>query len=891
MRHFDWVNLSTLFCIQIVLLVVFFLLFLPSSSFADTRGKLNGTIFDEKTKEPLVGVNILLVGTNLGGATDVNGAFTILNIPPATYEVRISSIGYGTKVVKDVRISSGETTTLNELLSEEAVQGQEVVVIAKRPVVDTRQTSAVNIMDEKDIGVLPVQELSDIVNLQAGVVDGHFRGGRVGEVQYQVDGVSINNPYDNSASIRIDKSIIQEVQVISGTFDAEYGQAMSGVVNAVLKSGSPDHFDYNAEVYSGQYTGSDSRFPFIARFRPANIQSYQLSLSGPTPLPSTTFLVSLRRYIDGGYLYGQRWFTPFDTSRPADNIFHPTGDSAIVSMNYFHELSGQGKLATRPSENTQLSYEIIFNQAQFKNYSFDWRFNPDGLHEPRRVSIVHGFDWTQTLSQSIFYTLSVRENYFDYKDLMYDNLYDPRYYIAKNGVSNANYELGAVVQGVDLGRFIQKTDSYVGKGSISWQATQEHLFKFGFEAQTSWLEFGSPGVLVATTNSKGVQLITPFVDVPELPHVVKSNPRWFSAFIQDKIEFTYLLIRGGIRLEVFDANTSVPGDLSNPANAIPGAPTSRYVGTTIKYAVAPRLGISYPVTDRSSVYFSYGHFYQYPALGDLFSNTDFSILRNLQAGGITYGVMGNPNLKPELTTQYEFGYKASLTESFGFAASVFYKDIRDLLGVEFISTYAAAEYPRFTNVDFGNVSGSTLSLDYKQGLLNASINYTYQTALGNSSDPRETATRAAAGEDPRPRVVPLAWDQRSTLNATLGVESAQDYSVNVIVRLQSGEPYTPSISSGFGGEIEANSGTKQSSVVVDLRAEKDFKLGSLGISAFVRITNLFGSTYSNGFVFSSTGSPYYSLVPSQDRNTLIDPSRYYAPRRIEVGLSLAGITN
>src|SRR6185436_10493124 len=123
---------------------------------------------------------------------------------------------------------------------------------AKRPVVDVNLTSSLASINREEIAKLPVQELQEVVNLQAGVVDGHFRGGRIGEVQYQVDGVSVNNAYDNKTTLRLDRSLLQEVQVISGTFDAEYGQAQSGVVNAILKRGSED-FRWNAEVFGGGF--------------------------------------------------------------------------------------------------------------------------------------------------------------------------------------------------------------------------------------------------------------------------------------------------------------------------------------------------------------------------------------------------------------------------------------------------------------------------------------------------------------------------------------------------------------------------------------------------------------------------------------------------------------
>ena len=130
------------------------------------------------------------------------------------------------------------------------LQTEEVVVIAERPPVDLKVTSSQATLTTEEIENLPVQDLDDVVNLQAGVVDGHFRGGRQGEVQYQVDGVSVNNAFDNSSSLKIDRSLLQEVQVISGTFDAEYGQAMSGVVNAVLKEGT-EEFQWTPRCSAG----------------------------------------------------------------------------------------------------------------------------------------------------------------------------------------------------------------------------------------------------------------------------------------------------------------------------------------------------------------------------------------------------------------------------------------------------------------------------------------------------------------------------------------------------------------------------------------------------------------------------------------------------------------
>lgn len=857
---------------------------------ADVSGKLFGSITDQRTKEPIPGVNIILVGTSTGAATDFEGYFVIINIPPGSYDIRISSIGYGAKVVKGVKINSGQTTKLDETLAEETVETKEVIVTAERPMVDTRQTSAVAIMSKEQISVLPVQNLQDLVNLQAGVVDGHFRGGRTGEVQYQVDGVSVNNPLTNAPAVTLDRSVLQEVQVISGTFDAEYGQAMSGVVNAVLRSGRNDAYEWSAETYVGDHVafGTNVKYPYIERINPLAYQSYQLSVSGPIGLPHTTFLFSGRRYVSDGYMFAVRRFMPTDTSDFNLKIFNGTGDKSLVPMSTNDEWSGQFKIHNASLEGVQVSYQAIFNLTNNKPYRFDFRLNPDGVKIPRFFSLVHGMDVTQMLSDKVFYTINLRQNKVDYRDVKYESVYDPRYYAAQQPRGDPDYEYGAIVQGVDLSRYMEKTDVYIVKTALTAQVSNIHLVKAGAEIQLSDITYGNPGVIDRDSITGQLR---PYVNSPIFPPPQKYTPVSFSLYGQDRIEWKDVMVRAGVRFEYFDAQTTVPGDVRNPANAIIGVPVTAPKNTTRKIVVAPRLGVSYPVIANGSIYFSYGHFYQLPAINKFFSNSDYTILKELAGDGVgTYGVLGNPDLNPEFTTQYEFGMKAELSENFGIDGSLFYKDIRDLLGVEFIETYNSARYARMTNVDFGSVSGFTIALDFRSGsMVNVSIDYTNQSASGNSSKPEETATRAAAGKDANPIVTPFDWDQRHTLNGQFTLQDAGNFSVTAIVKYGTGQPYTPVIGSGFGADLENNSGRKNSGAVADLRTEKQFELDGVVLTAFVRVFNLFNASFFNGFIFNTTGSPDYSLSPVADRVSLIDPGRYYSPRRIELGMSIRGM--
>ena len=894
-----------------------------ASAASAQTGKLSGRITDE-TGEPLIGATVLLVGTDYGAATDLDGNYTILRIPPDTYTVRYSSIGYRTQLLEGVRVSSNTTTEQDVVLAEETFEGEEVVVTAEQPLVDVTQTSTIATVSREEIAALPVQELADVVNLQAGVVEGHFRGGRVGEVQYQVEGVSVNNPYNNASTLTLDRSVLQEVQVISGTFDAEYGQALSGVVNAVLRSGDPNRYEFSFETFVGDYVspGNDSTqartffggidtvftvplVPFVDDIDPLTRQNYQASLSGPVPLlPATTFLLNGQRFVNNGLLIGERRFLPTDSSDFQRNDFRPTGDSTRVPLEFNRRWSYLAKLSNRSIPNVQLDYQAIGAFANRRPASYGFRFNPDGARTQDEVSLVHGLDVQHTLSNTLFYEVALRQNYFDFSDFKFESLgtapegagrqyplpTDSPYYLPGQPQGSDNFENGAVVEGVDLTRFVQKTNSYVAKGTVTSQLTNIHLVKAGLEVQTSAIDFGVPGRIQPVV-FEGVQQLGVVRDTLGA-EVVSYSPVQGAVFVQDRIEWGDLRVRAGLRLEYFDANSTVPGDLQNPAGTIDGVEPVPDRPTSAKWALAPRLGVSFPFLDTASLFFSYGHFYQLPALGIFFSNADYSVLEDLQAGAVNYGILGNPDLDPEFTAQYEFGFKSEIAGVVGLDVNLFYKDIRDLLGVEFVQTYTAAEYARYTNVDFGGVRGFTASLDQRGiGPVATTLDYTFQIADGNSSDPRDTANRAAAsGGDPSeasaPRQVPFNWDQRHTLNATAIWAVPQNFSLTGIVRLASGQPYTPTLGTGFGAELETNAGRKDFSAVVDLRAEKFFTVGGVGATAFARVFNLFDSYFQNGFVYADTGSPYYTLNARQQ--LFPDPNRFADPRRVEIGISIHG---
>ena len=879
---------------KIIYFLVIILFVLPISTDYAQTGKLSGKVADGSTGEPLISANVIIEGATLGAATDFEGYYSIINIRPGTYTVDFRYIGYETKIVRNVIINADKTTSINVTLSPEAIEGEVVVITAEKPVIEFNQTSTVKTVSSDDIESLPVQSLTDIINLQAGTVqtsDGkiHIRGGRSGEIQFQVEGVSINNPFNNESSLSLDRSVIEEVSVVSGTFDAKYGHAMSGIVNTILKSGT-NQFAYSGEIYGGDYAPfNNTRYPNNKDYVPYTTQNYQLTLSGPTFIPNTTFLASARRFHNDGFLYGERRFMPTDQNDIANGIVYPTGDREIVPMNPYDEWSGQFKLTNRSIDNMTISYVAIVNDLWGKVYNFAYRLNPEGEKNKKTFSINHGIDFTHTLSNNMFYKISFRHNYYDYKEYKYESIYDPRYLEADYPKSISGYEYGAIISGVDYGRNSQLTNFGVLKLDFTWQANNSNYIEAGIEGQVNELKFGPPGQLVIQSDPETgiVRLLPKEIDPndPRFKKVETYRPNQGAIYLQDRIELGDLVVRAGLRYEYFDPQAYVPSNLQNPANTIKGVPGSVLKKATIKHTIAPRLGFGFPLTDKSALHFSYGHFYQMPVYSALYENANYQVLEFL-TGGATYqqDYLGNPDLGPEVTVQYEIGLKQALNDNLGLDLTFFYKDIRDLLGTEVIETYNFGQYARNTNVDYGSVSGVTLSLIQRPvDNFGLSLDYSLQFANGNSSDPRETADRALGGQDPRPRDNPFNWDQRHTLNFTAVYQIPDDFSISTIIRYASGQPYTPDLGVGFQTQQEHNSGRKPSYATVDLRAEKYFDFGFTNFSIFLRIFNLFNQDFVNGAVYSDTGNPETSLTlrPGEP----IDPNRFASPRRIEFGFS------
>ncbi|RKY52582.1 MAG: TonB-dependent receptor, partial [Candidatus Neomarinimicrobiota bacterium] len=232
------------------ILVATFCLLLFSITFiyAGVTGKISGRVVDATTGEPLVGVNVVIEGTTMGAATDIDGNFVILNIPPGLYDITASMIGYANYTIRNARVEIDLTTTLDFRMKQEVLKGEVVEVIAQRKVIKKDVAGSQRSVTSKQIEALPVSSITGVLGLQAGITSElSIRGSNADESIFMVDGVILRDERNNQPMTSLPMSAVQEISVQSGGFTAEYNNVRAGVVNVVTREGNKDH-------YSGTFT-------------------------------------------------------------------------------------------------------------------------------------------------------------------------------------------------------------------------------------------------------------------------------------------------------------------------------------------------------------------------------------------------------------------------------------------------------------------------------------------------------------------------------------------------------------------------------------------------------------------------------------------------------------
>ena len=744
---------------------------------AQTTGKIAGTITDATTGESLPGVNVLIDGTTQGTATDLDGRFVIIGVRPGTYTIVASFIGFATQRQQGVQVNVDLTTTVDFALREEVFEGEEIVVTADAIRVRKDLTSSEARVTAESIDRLPVQELNQVLNVQAGITerDGlHIRGGRSSEVVVMVDGVPVTDTYDGSTAIELENEGIQELQIISGTFNAEYGNAMSGVINVVTKEGRSDRFGGTFEAYTGSYLvpgeggedlvrgtnadefTSEGGFPYSQAdiysylpVEPLHYNNLNASFEGPLLTDRLTFFVFGRYFNNDGWLYGANIYNP-------DGTF---GDSTLVPMNTFEKFSWQGNLKYQLTNNAFINLIGVGSSSQANDlglgndrYQFH-RWNPGGVP----TFFEDGFDvklkFTHLLSARTFYTLNVATFFKKAERYRFEALSNPGYNDFLINPPDSVEVLPGVVQevqlgsnrfargGTDLGRFNRETRSFFVKADLTSQLSQHHLVKAGFEARLDRLSLDDFSLIPATDASG--QVVEPFEPVapPEESFQFRSfdgvEPITASVYLQDKIEYENFIVNAGVRLDYFDSRAQVPADPEDPNIITPFKKVNIFRdlnGDGIITDEEERDDNRLTREDREAYWWedAEAKFQVSPRLGVAYPITEegvihFSWGHFLQIPTLNrlfdnfgykvpresgqHGPFGNPDLSAQRTVMYEIGLKQAVGD-FVIDVTAYNRDVRSWVSTSRLieTELPGVTYVVFANRDYANTRGVTLSL-------------------------------------------------------------------------------------------------------------------------------------------------------------------------------------
>jgi len=866
-----------------------------------SNGKLTGTITQKSDNAPAVGVNIMITDTYLGAASGQDGRFVILNIPPGTYTVRVDAIGFAPVVLQNVRITTSQTTEINIKLDESVVEGQEVTVVAERPLIQKDLTASQRVTTAKEIADMPVESFLGVLSTHAGVnksADGalHVRGGRSNEVGYYIGGVSMSNPFfTNSLAVGLSNKALEEMKLVSGAFNAEYGNAMSGVVNVKVKDGGKD-YQGSLSYYAGDYnSNAEDIFPNISDQSFTANTTLDAFVSGPV-IPGLgdklTFNISVRRNQSEGYLNGIREHSPGDFAYfpPSGNWYiQMSGDSSYVPMNPSESNNFLSKFTWRLSPRIKISTQSIMSQSQSKSYSHAYKYNPDGIATGYTQNNNHSLQINHSLSAKSFYEGNVFFSDTDYKNYLYSDTLDQRY-VNTDYINTEPTSATFLFGGTQMGHTYRNSKSVGGKFDFTSQISSNHEIKTGFSFRNDNLvernltvlydqNFDEPTVLSENKSPYHI-----FYDKDAVQ---------YSAYIQDKMEYSSMIMNLGIRYDAFVPNDSTIANLLYPEADQKEAKT--------KTMVSPRIGVSLPITDKGIFHFSYGHFYQMPTLRNLYRESYF--------GAGLAPTVGNPDLKPEKTVLYEFGFQQQFGNLIGMDFNVFHKDIRELLALQSIRynspNYGPSNYSIYLNKDYGSARGLTLSITKRYDPVSRTslwVDYTYQKSEGNSVNSGSFYFSALSGTEEEKLIVPLSWDQSHLLNTTLIVGDPSKTTLGIIGKISTGWPYTPSIPNA-NFIPKPNSGRKPVQRNVDAKLETRVSVKGYRVALFVRVYNLF-DLRNERYVFDDTGTAKYTYEyrSNQESEQLIEnygmpglhtwedyvtrPNYYSAPRSFKVGLSL-----
>ncbi len=927
------------------------LLGLFSLLLAGNTGKIAGIVTDKKTGEPLAGANVLIKGTNLGASTDVDGSFYILQVPPGTYAVEFEYVGYQKVTIKNIRVQSDLTVRLNVEMQPIALQAEEIVIVAEKPLIQHDITSTRTTSTREELQITPgVENALDVFKLQAGAItnvapqlitlnsgvrlqvrdeslkDVHIRGGRGGEILYMVDGVPVTHPlYGGRSVLDLNVNDVDEVELLTGGFNAEYGQAQSGVINITTRSGK-DYFEGGIEYKTDHWHpfGPSYNTDYVTFFigGPEIINKYVLSRMG-FKLPG-----KLNFFVSGN---GTITNTEYDNHRTRE-MRKALGISFKERQNNTGNLNGKLDWIVNP----QLKFSLSYHGSWHRWSRFDWLWKnyPDNTVGYGRDTHELSFRFNHTLSKSTFYNLNVGYLQVAYKVSLFGQRPPDFWTFYADSLDTIGYNywdwkrqypdsVPYYLKGVEAPTVDEVTGFFTNKGyetywrddltkswscrfTITSQMNRRNLVKSGFELQYHDLRYidiqdggqalSEYGQMVFEHGQQALLPPGPFKEFGQNRWVFYTKPIIGGFFVQDKFEHESLIINAGVRLDFLRHSNEVMTEQYRRVwekNTGEKARWPRY-----RYKISPRFGISFPISERTVMFFSYGHFAQLPELQFMYRDP-YSI-----------DLIGNPNLDYEQSILYEFGFTNQFARNWAIDIKSYTKDISKQVGTTTLGKEGGQRVNVYDNTGYARARGFELRLTKRYShYYSGNLTYTIQWATGYSSSAFDDYIRSTTNFPKPIRERRLSWDVRHqiVLEANMmipkkarihvfGIPIPTKWSATLLASLSSGYPYTPGTTDMVEAQTLENTASGPWTMSADLKLQKWFFLfNQVKMTFYLDIFNLFDiNNVQIGYGFNPwTGKPFkYGDVEEPGKRIwnyyeayrFMDPRQFSTGRYAKVGL-------
>ncbi|MBP7669564.1 MAG: TonB-dependent receptor [Candidatus Eisenbacteria bacterium] len=805
-----------------------FLLLAGATAWAQApAGTIAGVVRDAATGDPLPHAALTLEGTaNWGGESEEQGIFQIPNIPPGVYNVKVQLMGYATATVPNVEVRAGETTRLPVELREEVATLEGLSIVGKKEKIDKGSTSTKYTKTGADISKMPVDDLVEAIGLNAGVIakggELHFRGGRAGEVQVQVDGMPVRDPLVGG-QVSLAMTAVNDLEVLTGGLDAKYGNAQSGVILYRTKEGG-ERFGGEVRYITDDYGSPKNTYD--------NYDRVLLGLGGPLPVPDLTYYISAEATYQDDYPKTRE-------RRGRENIlnFISVGDRKN------NEVKLQGKLAYKPGADYKLTFEVLDQSQRYDSYYHAWSragYVQQFLDTTRTEEVVlrHGrwslvpLDSTYVYYNAAEHTPNVRDEFRQYKAVFHHSLSKDAQYSVK--MSSQHFFTDSRVLGKNEWEYegqrdrdywfnytdLESYDFFVTCGDYPALSTRETrvyqgLFDLTWKHGKHTFETGLSGTY---NDMRFFSVTRPYLNNTQGEIGASRSVYHFynpegAFYAQDRWEHEGMVLNIGVRYDINSVGDQVP--ISD-------------VTERVKKQLSPRVGIGYPISDRDVFSFHYARLYQMPDRQYVYDNRD-----------VYDGVRGNPNLENETTIQYQAAIQHLFSELLVGQFSVYYKDIYGLITAEEIPDWTATgNITSYVNKDYASSKGFEVSLSRGwQNYMRWDLSYGYGVANGVASDPNAAISRnfvyLPTGEQP------LDWDVRHSVSVNLGLGDQRSWGVNLIWEYQTGTPYTPIQRNTRETEPETiNSRRLPSETNLNIRADKYYTLWGKRLSLFVDARNV-----------------------------------------------------